>query len=92
MITVYSYKGKSTALHLLPIDYIPCLVGTNEQGDDAYFETVGEIDASDIILTRRSQWVDHPVQIVAVKYENAEGVTQLGYATADDLMTAGVNF
>lgn len=90
MITVYAYKGKSGST-TLPVDYIPCLVGTNEQGEDAYFETVGEIDPSHIVMTRRSQWVDHPILIVGVKYV-VDGAIQLGYVTADDLMTAGVNF
>lgn len=91
MITVYTFKGKSDAPYNLPADYIPCLVGTNDQGEDAYFESLGEIEPSDILMTKRSQWVDHPVLIVSVKFI-WNGTMQLGYATADELMTAGVNF
>jgi hypothetical protein len=90
VITIYTYRGKF-GTDDLPADYIPCLVGTNSEGEDAYFESLCEIAAADILLTKRSQWVDHPVLIVSVKFI-LNGTMQLGYATADDLMTAGVNF
>jgi hypothetical protein len=90
MITVYTYKGKSGS-HTLPVGYIPCLVGINEHGEEAYFETVCEVQPEDILQTKRSQWADHPMVIVGVKYFRDDKV-QLGYVTADELMTAGVDF
>jgi hypothetical protein len=67
MITVYRYRGKFGD-DSLPADYIPCLIGTDEEGDEAYFETVGEIVPADIRRTKASKWISHPVRIVAVNY------------------------
>jgi hypothetical protein len=105
MITVYRYKGKFGD-DALPADYIPCLIGVDEQGEEAYFETVGEIEPDAIRETRASKWVSHPVRIVTVRYWQDHtppvpnpvaasvfsGEAKVGYVTADELLTAGVNF
>jgi hypothetical protein len=91
VITIYTYKGKADTAYDLPADYIPCLVGINDQGEEAYFETLCEVQPEDILQTRRSQWFDHPVLIVSVKYFR-DGNVLLGYVTADQLMTTGVDF
>lgn len=88
MITVYRFKGKYGSV---PADYIPCLIGTDERGDEAYFETLGETEAHTILETKRSKWFSHPVQIVAIRYQFGLK-EQLGYVMADELMTAGVAF
>jgi hypothetical protein len=90
MITVYRYTGKFGD-DGLPADYIPCLIGIDEHGDEAYFETVGEIDPSSIGVTKRSRWVSHPVQIIGIKYSDGL-LEKIGYVMADELLTAGVNF
>jgi hypothetical protein len=94
VITVYTYKGKFGSV---PADYIPCLVGfkaglnPGDLDDEAYFETSGEIEAGDITATTRSKWFCSATAIIAIKYE-LEGRSVLGYALADELLTAGVNF
>jgi hypothetical protein len=67
MITVYRYKGKFGD-DRLPADYIPCLIGVDEQGEEAYFETVGEIEPDAIRDTKASKWISHPVRIITVRY------------------------
>jgi hypothetical protein len=63
MITVYRYKGKFGD-DALPADYIPCLIGIDEHGDEAYFETVGEIDPQHIQDSCASKWISHPVIMI----------------------------
>jgi hypothetical protein len=90
MITVYRCKGKFGDDNL-PADYIPCLIGSDDDGNEVFFETVEEIDPASIRVTKRSRWVSHPVQIVGVKYSDGL-VEKIGYAMADELLTAGVDF
>lgn len=98
MITVYKYKGKFGSPDL-PADYIPCLVGTDDTGDEGYFETVGEIDPQHIKDTAPSRWFSHPVRVIMIRYHSdhlpdgrlVDGM-RLGYVMADELLTAGVNF
>lgn len=114
MITVYTYKGK---FGTVPADYIPCLVGfkeglqPGELDDEAYFETVGEIDPASITAAQRSKWFCSATALITIRYwvnhtppvpfPDAElaaagveltGETKIGYALADELLTAGVNF
>lgn len=88
MITVYTYTGKPG---VVPAGYIPCLIGTDDNGNDVYFETTGEIEASQIKQTKQTVWINHPVRIVAIRFDDGE-VSKLGYALADELLTAGVDF
>jgi hypothetical protein len=96
MITVYTYKGKFGDADL-PADYIPCLVGykagllPGDLDDEAYFETLGEIEPSDVTDTRRSKWFCSATAIIALRF-TIDGRSLLGYALADELLTAGVNF
>lgn len=110
MITVYRYKGKFGDDNL-PADYIPCLIGSDDEGNEAFFETVGEIEAGSIRDTKPSKWVSHPVRIITVRYwqdhtppvpypdadlaatgVELTGEAKIGYAMADELLTAGVDF
>jgi hypothetical protein len=94
VITIYTYKGKFGSV---PADYIPCLVGFKEAlqpgdlDDEAYFETTGEIVPDQIIATQRSKWFCSATAIISVRYSDGSA-TKLGYALADELLTAGVNF
>lgn len=89
MITVYTYKGRFG--DDLPADYIPCLIGNDQGGEEAYFETLCEITAADISAHKASKWFSGPTRIISIRFWAKNGQT-LGYALADDLMTAGVDF
>lgn len=88
MITVYTYKGKFG--DDLPLNYIPCLIGNDEDDGEAYFETIGEVTAAEITATKVSRWFAPPTKIVAVRFNGPDG-NKLGYALADELLTAGVD-
>lgn len=90
IITAYAYKGHFDDVDA---DYIPCLIGTCEDGEEAYFETLGDVSPGEIIAQRPSKWFSGPTRIIGIKFieRRPDGeVTVLGYALADELMTAGV--